>query len=182
MCPSRPFLYQSSNTYRIQNKNLWLWKHLTLTFVPEFDFFTELPLSCLSLSSGRLNSVKGLGHSIWITVIFLYWPLPFHSVYFFGSQHGSIWSFLLINFLPYTWAFTLNTKSQKIDIFKDLVDSSALSSSGDIEHSSCCLSGDKCQRIKASIRKKYYLITKYVQWPFNRNFPVAFSVYWEWLG
>ena len=79
-------------------------------------------------------------------------------------------SFLLINFLPYTWAFTLNTKSQKIDIFKNLVDSSALSSSGDIEHSSCCLSGDKCQRIKASIRKKYYLITKYVQWPFNRNF------------
>ena len=99
------------------------------------------------------------------------WGIPSGSQSsFFGSQHGSIWSFLLINFLPYTWAFTLNTKSQKIDIFKDLVDSSALSSSGDIEHSSCCLSGDKCQRIKASIRKKYYLITKYVQWPFNRNF------------
>ena len=37
--------------------------------------------------------------------------------------------------------------------------SSALSSSGDIEYSSGCLKGDKCERVKANIRKKYYLIS-----------------------
>ena len=98
--------------------------------------------------------LRDWGHFIWITVIFLYWSLPFHSFYFCGCQHGSIWSFLLINFLPYTWAFTLNTKSQKIDIFFNLVDSSALSSSGDLEHSSCCLNGDKMSESKSKYKKK----------------------------
>lgn len=60
---------------------------------------------------------------------------------------------------------------------------SALSSSGDIEHSSGCLKGDKCERVKANIRKKILPNKcKYVHWPFNGNFPDAFSVYWERLG
>lgn len=93
-----------------------------------------------------------------------------------------VWLYLVISphkiFALYLGFCCWIPKAKKSTFFKP-VDSSALSSSGDIEPTSCCLNGDKCQKVKASIRKIYYLTTVNMLTHHSTGI-FLFSQYFEW--